>query len=1050
MEGNTLVSAGTFVAAVLEHMGYMAQADFLQKFISFFRDAGAILYLLAGAGAIMSVAMYGSFRAARYLMVGPAIFWFLVGPTTEVEGVVWKIGGGTPRGFFGKTGEGVAKSDRDRTIEKAGVPAQSSIKVSTGFWLFAHLANEFVNEFTNVLLDQEDADDLLASSRVRGLEMIANSMPSDSDLVNRMRSFADQCWPVYGSAEAAAFVTIKKQTANDHGTTKDFQAPEMEKLRQKHIANMNKFAESAQMKRVYHTGFDKLIKDKDKNAKIPQTLFCTDAWKMLGEDLFMLAGKDVPKMLVLSSGPWETADGQAKACKELMRKLYGEDSSGGCELRPGIALAMIHNAMQHSASFRKVLERHWGDRDSLNLSNRSVLVALGMGRLMEAVRDATGALITMSRFIGSGVVDLALMNVKTPQGAVSHSQNVPVSQVSMIFDNDMAMWFSTRQYDTVRLRQQFFTWAMQLPYYQGILLFLIAAAYPFLTLIVILPGRAGNFLLVPLAWLCVKSWDIGFAAAIILEKAMYNILPAWVVPQELRTVDGWTKLENLPLILSQAYNFDPMGSIHFHYMAMSMVTMAIPPISFAVFLKGRGNILAVFTRGANAHAMSSGHAASQKYQETAIASRNAMVKQLSGFSRLAGLAEGLDKGSARLAATIQGGMAGVAAAASAAAGKGFEDVFKGDAWDVAKGYPDYVKAFAETIQDRQEYQTSLRYAFDPLVGAHGLFTMAADAWTAAMFGGGSFEMYEYDKNAWEPMAKAFAGLVDRSVESTAKLAGAATGSSPDIIKSLGKGSGTPMIALLAGMSLAMKHTGGFEPSLASLKRAVKGERWGDDEFLAATFFADRNVFSDPEIRAALTRTKASFTAPERELFQKFFGAVDGAPLPGGPSSLELQLSAVSGERYAPCYPNATPGNWTDAWFKSFKTPKGMEDTWRSRQELDRYRHDNTPDIYEDAVKDRTTRLNQIFHFQNMSLEGLAHYAFQVQKKEKQNQPELPGDLPMDIAITAKSMPLLAATLLDQWEAKRSGRTTIHEIVKPDHYEHDENIIDSRRKLARAK
>ena len=87
----SVVVAGTFVASVLEHLGYLYQARFLNDFQSFFRDAGALIYLVAAVGGVIAVTMYGSTRAAQYFLIGPALFWFLVGPTTQTEGVRWKL-----------------------------------------------------------------------------------------------------------------------------------------------------------------------------------------------------------------------------------------------------------------------------------------------------------------------------------------------------------------------------------------------------------------------------------------------------------------------------------------------------------------------------------------------------------------------------------------------------------------------------------------------------------------------------------------------------------------------------------------------------------------------------------------------------------------------------------------------------------------------------------------------------------------------------------------------------------------------------------------------
>ena len=113
-------TAGTFIAAAMEQAGYIAQSRFLVDFRDFFREAGALVYILGAIGGIVSVVVFGSFRAARYLVLGPALYWFLVGPTSPSEGVIWKIGGGEARGMNQVRGEGAAKEYVQRSLKQAG------------------------------------------------------------------------------------------------------------------------------------------------------------------------------------------------------------------------------------------------------------------------------------------------------------------------------------------------------------------------------------------------------------------------------------------------------------------------------------------------------------------------------------------------------------------------------------------------------------------------------------------------------------------------------------------------------------------------------------------------------------------------------------------------------------------------------------------------------------------------------------------------------------------------------------------------------------------
>ncbi len=213
MAAGGVTSAGTFVAALLEHQGYVTQARFLDAFQEFFQYGGGLLYLIAACGAIFSVVAFGSFRQARYLLIGPACFWFLVGPRAEnVNGVVWKLGGGQARGQKAVAGEQAAKSSRQEILAKLDSKGQgpnSEIKIAQGFYLFVKPIDEFTNKMVDFMLKDEDKSDLMVASRQYGLEQIANNLPQDTELIQRYeQGFLVNCQRMINSATAAAQVMV--------------------------------------------------------------------------------------------------------------------------------------------------------------------------------------------------------------------------------------------------------------------------------------------------------------------------------------------------------------------------------------------------------------------------------------------------------------------------------------------------------------------------------------------------------------------------------------------------------------------------------------------------------------------------------------------------------------------------------------------------------------------------------------------------------------------------------------------------------------------------
>lgn len=68
------------------------------------------------------------------------------------------------------------------------------------------------------------------------------------------------------------------------------------------------------------------------------------------------------------------------------------------------------------------------------------------------------------------------------------------------------------------------TAAGNIPYYQGLLLYFLALAFPFFALLLLVPGKHAGFLLWFILWLWVKSWDIGIAVVVQLDDILFSIL----------------------------------------------------------------------------------------------------------------------------------------------------------------------------------------------------------------------------------------------------------------------------------------------------------------------------------------------------------------------------------------------------------------------------------------------------------------------------------------------------------------------------------------------
>jgi len=195
-----VTSAGSLVCAILEQAGYQAQARLLSDLASsgFFREAGGFLFAIAAASAVVSVATLGSYKAARYLILGPTLFYFLTVPTETFDGVKWRIGGGVARGYADVRGDTQSLKDVKATLTTAKIQDASSvngseIKISKAFAMFVKPINETVRVIVDYMLEDgregkaggaaEDGAYLHFLSKSRAVEYVLTAQAYDAAFI---------------------------------------------------------------------------------------------------------------------------------------------------------------------------------------------------------------------------------------------------------------------------------------------------------------------------------------------------------------------------------------------------------------------------------------------------------------------------------------------------------------------------------------------------------------------------------------------------------------------------------------------------------------------------------------------------------------------------------------------------------------------------------------------------------------------------------------------------------------------------------------------------
>lgn len=151
-----LGSVSTLVGAAMESAGHLAQSRMLDMLNRPGADnLAGLLFLISIIGAVITVAVGGSYRLGKWLLVGPAIYFFLIATRVPSQGASWRF------------------ADRERPMSEvmeatrgildgvsAGEAGGTAGNVSYFFSVWDRLTSEVVQDSIALLRLTEDGSDL--------------------------------------------------------------------------------------------------------------------------------------------------------------------------------------------------------------------------------------------------------------------------------------------------------------------------------------------------------------------------------------------------------------------------------------------------------------------------------------------------------------------------------------------------------------------------------------------------------------------------------------------------------------------------------------------------------------------------------------------------------------------------------------------------------------------------------------------------------------------------------------------------------------------------
>ena len=164
------------MAAALQTAGVYAQASILQNFREALTALAGLCYLVSVCLAVSSVAIYGSYRRAPYLLIGPALFYYVILTTASVNGTTVRVGTRTVPGSV---------QDQIRFLREwvHNERYEQDAQVSRLFLIVDNLVSAVVQDVVAVIVDSGRSEDMVLKARERVFSWILLSTPADPSVI---------------------------------------------------------------------------------------------------------------------------------------------------------------------------------------------------------------------------------------------------------------------------------------------------------------------------------------------------------------------------------------------------------------------------------------------------------------------------------------------------------------------------------------------------------------------------------------------------------------------------------------------------------------------------------------------------------------------------------------------------------------------------------------------------------------------------------------------------------------------------------------------------
>lgn len=517
--GEVVGAASQLISAMLQTIGLHSQDAVLDSFTPVLEQLGAIAYIFAVLGALSSVALFGNYKKALYLAVGPTLFyWMLTSRTPATHIDICTSNACNPN----------SKSQLESFIQTyTNIAPQNVPQVSWFFARWDSVISNVVQNFSQVLVDGQNKQNLIAAGRERVAPDIIVARAIDKPFVELLSlGMTGHCAKLTAidqqRGQLEGQIAAKQAMIGRLDNTEDSAEAERQAL-QKEITTLQSRLQALDTE--YNNG---LIGTSVENIDFPEDL----------------------QQFVTGLQPPFTAK-PVVSCDDVAQYIYRAFSNEAEKLLNPTPEQQADTTIPWDKVYEDLVRTFGKDPSTEDWSGPVT------AQDYQEAKDRLAALI-----------------LKNTLGSQSHASmtNQIHSHAPWEQKTFTATFSNIANHDAHGAKMTLIHFAGSIPYVQGLLLYLLTMMFPFFTIFLIMPGRYSAFFVWMALWAWVKSWDVGFAFIDFVRDMLWKYINPSMSSVESQNFD-WNNLSTVHALIGL---HDPLASLNTYYTVVGILTIAVP------------------------------------------------------------------------------------------------------------------------------------------------------------------------------------------------------------------------------------------------------------------------------------------------------------------------------------------------------------------------------------------------------------------------------------------------------------------------------------------